>query len=395
MRRRKRLIERMKKVKKISIAILICLGITLTGCGDKGKEASKAAETEMVNVSENEGIDVFGEVKVATAKEIFIDFSCIVEKVYVKDGEKVKKGDKILSLNIEEYQATILKKENEIMLYEGQLNELGQNINPLIGEVDRLKDELSLKQGYASSDSDPEVKTFERSLMLLEEEIKQVKKEYAVNEELFNIGNLSPKELEDSKQKLNQKQEARQDLLDAIDKAKTNRNLEVSGLRAKLKSSEAQLTNTDKQKAANSLELRSKLKTAKLDLQVMKSKLNKTYIKESVIVADTDNLIVYDITCSEGTVLGGGEKPIMKIMDENTLCITVDIPEEFLGKAAVGSEASIIPYADKESEIKGKVTRIADRAIKQNGETIIKADITVQGDKKILKPGLTVDVKIH
>jgi multidrug resistance efflux pump len=126
----------------------------------------------------------------------------------------------------------------------------------------------------------------------------------------------------------------------------------------------------------------------------MNKKLSKSYIKGKDIIADTDNIIIYDLLCNEGAMIGNDKEPILKIMDENTLYISVDIPEEFIGKVDINSEAEIVPYASKDQVIKGKITRLAGRAIKQNGETIIKADIAIEGQNSILKPGLTVDVKI-
>ena len=382
-------------MKKISIIMAFCLAITLSGCQGKAKETSQTSTAETEQTTQNEGIDVFGEVKVETTREIFIDFPCTVEKIYVKDGQKIKKGDKILTLNLDDYQISMLKKQNEMGLYEGQLNELRQNINPLTSEVSRLKNELNIKQAYIQNGTDPEIKALERSMEILETDLTRAKKEYEVNKEIFDIGGISSKELEDAKRNFNSIEKDKQDIIASSEKAKTNRKLEVNGLAAALKNNEAQLTNTDKQNETSSLELESKFKIAQMDLKAMKNKLSKSYIKEKEIIADTDNMIIYEISCNEGTVLGKGEIPVLKVMDENTLFVSVDIPEEFISKVAIGSEASIIPYADKETAIKGKIIRIADRAIKQDGETIIKADIAIEGEKNILKPGLTVDVKIY
>ena len=377
------------------ICLVACLVMALTACQGKAKETSQTKSVETEQVAEKEGIDVFGEVKVSTTKEIFIDFPCLVEKIYAKDGQKIKKGDKILTLNLEDYELTMMKKQNEIALYEGQLKEMRQNINPLTSEVDRLKNELSVKQAYIQNGTDPDIKASERSLQILETDIAAAKKEYEANKEIFDIGGISSKELEDSKKILEKKEKERQDIIASIENTKTNRTLEVNRLAAEIKNNAAQLTNTDKKNQTSILELESKFKIAQMDLKAMKNKLSKSYIKGKEIIADTDNMIIYEITCNEGTVLGTGQVPVLKMMDENTLFISADIPEEFMSQVAIGSEASISPYADKAATIKGKVIRIADRAIKQNGETIVKADIAISGEKSILKSGLTVDVKIY
>lgn len=374
--------------------MILSLGIMLTGCDNKAEETAITTESE--TVTGVQGIDVFGEVKVGTTREIVVDFPATVEKIHIKDGQMVKKGDKIITLNIDEYETNILKKENEIALYEGQLHQLQQNINPLSGEVDRLNAELSIKRDYLQADKDPDVKALKRSLEIAASEADTAKKEYEVSKEIFGIGGISPKELEDAKQSLNSKEKEKKDLAADVETVKTNRKLEVNQLNAALKNNQAQITNTDKQNETAILDLQSKLKMTKVDLDLMKKKLAKSYIKEKAIIADIDNMIIYDIACNEGTIVGQGESeaPLIKSMDENTLYISVDIPEEFISQVAINSEAEIVPYASKEASIKGKVIRLADRAIKQNGETIIKADIALEGKNSILKPGLTVDVKI-
>jgi multidrug efflux pump subunit AcrA (membrane-fusion protein) len=379
----------------ISIISALCAGILLTACGNQVKETSETDTIETQQTAERQGIDVFGEVKAYTTRDIIIDFPARVEKIHIKDGEMVKKGDKIITLNFEEYETDILKKKNEIQLYEGQLKQLKQNINPLVGEVTSLRNELNIKQSYIDSDKDPEVKALQRALELAETAQKTAKKDYEVNKEIFEIGGISPKELEDSKQNLSSKEKEKDDLVSAIEMAKTNRKLEVNELRAALKSSEAQLTNTDKQNETGVLELESKLNIAKLDLGTMEKKLNKSYIKEKDIIADTDHMIIFDITCNEGTIIGKNETPVFKAMDENTLFVSVDIPEEFIGKASIGNEVSIVPYADKDKSLRGKIMRLGARAIKQNGETVVKADIKIEGEKGVLRPGLTVDAKIY
>lgn len=382
-------------MKRLGIMIMLCVSLTLAGCQGKAKEANAAAETENGQTQEKQGVDVFGEVQVGTTKEIFIDFPARVVKVHVKDGQKIKKGDKILTLDFDEYQTNIAKKQNEVALYQGQLKELQQNINPLSGEVKRIRNELDIKEAYLDGDIDPDIKVLKRSVELAEDAEKTAKKEYDSDKEIFEIGGISPQELELSRQNLNSKQKDKKDLIEKIETAKISRKLEISQLQAALHSNEAQLTNTDKENETGVLELESKLKTAKMDLEIMKNKLAKSYIVGKDIIADADNMIVYDITCSEGSLVGSGEAPSLKIMDGNTIYVSVDIPEEFISKAAIGSKADIVPYADKNQVIKGKISRLSERGIKQNGETIIKADIEAEGNQEVLKPGLTVDVKIY
>lgn len=377
------------------LIILLCLLCLFTGCNNSDQEVTNEIENTSRENRQDVSIDVFGEVQVSTIKEIIIDFPATVEKIYVKDGQKLKKGDPIISLNFDLYEIEIKKKQNEVNYYENQLTKLRQNINPLSQEVVRIQNELSIKKNYLNSDNDPEVQKLNRELEVAETALNAAKKDYEVNKEIFTIQGISEEELERSQQNLQEKEKIRNDILQQLEQVKINRKLEIDGLTASLNSVKAQLSNTDIQNASSILELEAKLQTAKLDLEIMQKKLNKSFLKEKVIVADTDNLIVYDILCNEGSMVDVNSGAIIKVMDENTVFISADIPEEFINKVNIGSKVDIVPFADKGVIIKGSVVRLSERAIKQNGETIIKADICIEGEKSILKPGLTVDIKIY
>lgn len=382
-------------VKKASIIVALCIGLMLVGCSGKAAKTSQAVNTEVKQTEEGQGIDVFGEVEVETTRDIFVDFPARVEKIYVKDGKRLNKGDKIMTLNFDEYETDIKKKQNEISQLEAQLKQLRQNVNPLIGEVNSLRQEISIKDTYLNTSNDPDILALKRSLEIADAAEKTARKEYEADKEIFGIGGISSKELEESKQNFNSKEKDKKDILESIKTAEINRRLEVEKLQAALKNNEAQLTNTDKENETGILELESRIKTAKLDLESMKNKFAKAYIQGKDIVADIDNMIICESSCNEGTILGSNENPALKAMLGDTMYVSVDVPEEFISKVVVGSQVDIVPYADKEKIIKGKVVRLAERGIKKNGETIIKADIEPQEKQDILKPGLTVDVKIY
>ena len=377
------------------VAIILCLLFLFTGCNKTDQEVNNEAETTTTQVTEEASIDVFGEVKVDTIKEIIIDFPATVDKIHVKDGQNIKKGDKIISLNFDMYEIDIKKKQSEIKSYENQLAQLRQNINPLSAEVVKINNELNVKQDYLINDSDPQVQKLKRNLTIAESAYNTAKKEYEVNKEIFDMQGISEDELELSLQNLRDKEKVKKDIIQEIEQVKIDRKLEVDQLSASLSTTKAQLSNTDVQKASEILALESKLEIAKLDLGIMQKKLSKTFLKDKAIVADINNMIVYDILCNEGSMIDTCSGAIIKAMDEDTLLVSADIPEEFINKVKIGCSADIVPYADKAVTLKGNVVRLSERAIKQNGETIIKADISIEGEKGLLKPGLTVDIKIY
>lgn len=383
----------------LSCVVILALSFLAACSGEKAARVtgsngiSEASSKESVEVKGE--LDVYGDVKVDKREEIIIDFPARVTEVYVKDGESVRKGDKLLSLDFEDYKLQIKTKENEIRMDELQLKQLMVDRNPRVIEADRIRDELRVKQGYVNTENDPDLVPLQNSLEIIEQSISTAKKQYEADQELFEAGFLAEEELKKSEQNLKSREKEKKDTLTSIEKIKTNRRLEVNGLQAQLKSTETQSSNSDTQKASNIDVLKLKIETSKLSLDVMKNKLNKAYLKGNDIVAPVDNVIIYDIYCMKGSEISIESGAVLKIMYQDTIYVTADIPEESLNFVKVGDSA-LIELADEgiTDEISGKISRISSRAIEKDGDTIVEAIITVNQGKAFLKPGLTADIKV-
>ncbi|WP_069998718.1 HlyD family secretion protein [Cellulosilyticum sp. I15G10I2] len=378
-------------VKIISICCIVSL---LTACGGRESEpANNVTYTEYID-SDKQELDVYGNVNVAKNQEIIIDFQAIVKEVYIKDGEIVNKGDKLLSLDFEDYKLQIKTKENEIHMDEIKLKELEANNNPQMLEASRIREELKVKQNYVISGEDPDLKPLQNSLEIIEQSILLASNEYEANKQLFEVDYISEETLKLSEQKLKNRQKEKEDTLTAIEKVKTNRKLEISSLNTQLKSTEIQFNNADQQKVSSIEALKLKIATSKLMLTSMKNKLDKPYLKDNAIIAPEDNLIIYDINCMKGTEINSGMGAVLKAMYQDTIYVTADIPEESIRSVRTGQSARITLADEIKEEIIGSISRVSERAIEKDGDTIIEAIIEIEKGKALLKPGLTADIKI-
>lgn len=388
----------MKLARIIKAVSLACILLLVPACGKSESESTLSGSVNTGDLSEEKDasleLDVYGDVKVDKSEEMTVDFPAKVKEVFVKDGDLVKKGDKLLSLDLEDYRLEIKTKENEIRMDELELKKLEANRNPQLLESESIREELQVKQHYLTG-SDPDLVPLENSLAIIEKSIKTAQNQYETNKQLFEIDSLSQEELTLSEQTLKSKQKEKADTLTAIEKVRTNRKLEVNALRSQLQSTKVQSSNTDQQKAFDIEKLKVKIETAKLELNFMKNKLNKPYIRGNDLIASSDNLIVYDIHCIKGTEISSEFGPLLKAMYQDTIYVTADIPEESLTHIKVGAPASVVLADEKAGVVTGKISKIANRASEKDGDTMIEAIIQINKGKELLKPGLTADIKIN
>jgi multidrug efflux pump subunit AcrA (membrane-fusion protein) len=263
----------MKKFKLNLIIAALGTVILLSGCGKKEEEA---ANTKPAVVKETKNVvEASGVVKALNSKNIVVDMptsiTVKVEGLEVKEGQNVKKGDKLVKLDLSEYNSLITQK----------------------------------------------TKSIESSQYL------------------------------------------RKDMP------------------------------TTNQKKAQDL----KIATEKQELDTLKNKINQSYISEESIVCDMDNAVVSDISYKVGDVIGSAQK-ILTLQDLNSLVVQANIDEEFIKDVQKDKSVTIIPKSDSSLRLTGKVSRIFNSAVLQNGDTVIPVEITIDNNDKKLLPNYSVDVEI-
>ncbi|MHC1750902.1 MAG: HlyD family secretion protein [Cellulosilyticaceae bacterium] len=378
-------------MKRVGV-VLILGGMSFMTIGCTVKEKPKE-QPSIAAVAKEDKIEVYGEVTVGDTQEISMDFPGIVEKVWVKEGQKVAKGDPLLTLNLDDYKAQITIKENQLKIYNLQLKAIQANVDPQTANVAQLKDTVQVKEGQLKNGKDPDIQSLEKNKVLIEDSIKLARADYETGKAVFDVGGKSKQEIDILEQTLKVKEKERDEVLLNLQKAKTTKQLEIDTLKAEIQSGTAQLSNTDSNLVSNQEVLKVQIDTTALEIKSMKEKLQKPYLKGNELIADEEGLIVYDLVCQKGTQLQSLTTPIMKTMQGNNIVVTMDIPEEYVDAVTVGDNVEIVPYTNQNQSIKGKVKYIAERAVEQYGETVVKAEVAVEEKTDLLKPGITVDVK--
>lgn len=103
-------------MKKLLTLLLLIVSVLLLGGCEKKTEDTKADVISLGAQPDKQIVEAYGVVKSADVRNVTIDFTASVEEVNVKNGQKVKKGDTLMTLNIDELKAMIKDKESDLNL---------------------------------------------------------------------------------------------------------------------------------------------------------------------------------------------------------------------------------------------------------------------------------------
>lgn len=376
----------------IGLSCVLLASFTLTGCNNEEPAIPIVEESS----TESSSLLVYGEVKVDEIKEVQIDFPARVENVTAKEGTIVNKGDCLLTLSFDDYKLQIDTLEKALEGYSLEIKGLEGNANATSASLDALSKELALKKSYASSGQDPDILPLENKLTTLMGDLQEAQELYETNKSLLEVGGVSTQEVDANKLTCDKLQEQISNTQTAITKAKDARALEITSLQSKLNATALEGNNIDTNKASKISTLQVKMEADTLSLQNMKAKLAAPYLSDNKLICENNNMLIYDITVISGSAISGLGQTLFKLMDLNTLYVTVDIPEESLSSIKIGDPVTL-KIADKniDAPITGTISRISEYATEKDGDTVVEACIAIGEGKAYLKPGLSIDAYIN
>jgi HlyD family secretion protein len=329
----------MKKRFKIMVMgiILVLAGAALVfgiagGCKRQTVKKTAASPRKAAVISQS--VEAYGTVKAREYKDLNLEFPAQITKVPVRDGRHVKLGETLIYLNINDFQAQLKSKENELNAARFEL----------------LKQEKTLRDAQAA---------YAKALRNLRDK-----------EKLLHEGALSQKEVDDYRDVVLEKEQAVTDI-----KLVLNQSHGINGIGV----------------------LQEKVRVLEYDLARMRRKLDQSFLKGNLIVSDFKNAVVYGINCAAGYTVGMGDnqqQKLLSIMNLDSLYVSAEVAEEFIKDVKVGAAAVITPLADRKRQYHGRVIQIADMAEKNNGETNVAVEISLTDGDSFLRPNFNVDVEI-
>lgn len=335
-----------------------------------------------------------GKLKAVNNQTVYLDASNKILTINKEVGDTVKQGEVILVLD----QEVELSSQKNLEALEAQLIAAKESLNSLLGagskgDILNAKAQLTqLKNGR--KDTETNIANKKVDVSNLEKDLKQAEKDLKVNEELFEAGAVSQKELDDSKDKVTT-------LSQNIDQMKAT----ITSLEASLKQIDLQIETAqfnldllnnkveDSNKKQQIASAEGQIKSLESQIYIAQNNLQNT---STNVVAPMDGVITY-LPEEEGMPVGAGSK-ILTIVDPSQLEVTCDISPYYAADLRVGLDAIIKYTGSTTIEVAGKVAKVAAVAdVKQSasGETVslpVKVEVAQPGE--VIKPGFSVDVKI-
>ena len=335
-----------------------------------------------------------GKLKAVDSQTVYLDASNKIITINKEVGDTVKQGEVILVLD----QEAELSSQKNLEALEAQLVAAKESLNQLLGAAskgDILSAQATLTQLKNNrKDTETSITNKKVDLSNLEKDLKQAETDLKVNEELFEAGALSQKDLDDSKDKvttLKQNIDQMNTAITSLESSLKQMDLQIETAQYNLDLLNNKVEDSNKKQQIASAE--GQIKSLESQIYTAKNNLQNT---STSVVAPINGVITY-LPEEEGMPVTAGSK-ILTIVDPGKLEVTCDISPYYAADLRVGLDAVIKYTGSKTIEVAGKVAKVAAVAdVKQSssGETVslpVKVEVTQPGE--VIKPGFSVDVKI-
>jgi RND family efflux transporter MFP subunit len=288
--------------------------------------------------------------------EIYLDASLKINKVFKTENQSVRKGEKIVDLDLSELNS--------------QLEQLKLSRDIQAIAIQKLKDMSGQKN------LDIAVSIAKNSLENAKENYEDSKKNYEDSLDAYAYLEISAEELDAAKKAL-----AAAKL--ALDNANSNYQAAVENFNSAQRGNSTDLETQEKNLQA------SELKISDLETKIKK-------ITESMI-SPMDG-VISQISIKEGSYTSSMQ-PAFVIINTSKLNIKAKVKEFDIKSVAVGQEVKITGDAiDKEAKVTGRLESISPFAKKNTTmsgeETVVEAVISIEQSDVQLKSGLNVSCEI-
>lgn len=359
-------------------------------------QTSKAKSLEAISSApERDNIlEAWGEVKADKTYDISIDFPSIVTDIKVKEGDRVSLGQELVTLDMSEYLGTMEKLQQQLAAGQAGLQNIVQDSSALSADIAQLEKDISTKTQELNKGTNADIKMLQTSLRLAKKEEETAKRDVENNRALYDAGSVPQNVLDQYIGILDQREKALSDIETNLEKTKSSLKTELNQLDISLKSKKAQLEQIENSNGVNTAKQNSSVAVAQVDLDIMKGKSVKDYLRLNQIISSVKNGIVQNISVINGTRLGVQNTPtmVLRLIDADSIVVSAEVDEEFIKNVTLGGTVKIVPVSDNSLSIPGIVTQISNMAVEKDGKRIIRVEIKPQDPDGTLKPGYSTDV---
>lgn len=384
-----------RKKAVVIVCGLTVLIITITVFIQK-RNSIEAMQTEDTFVTANQTAEIesWGEVRYSHIENISIDIPAVVTDMTVKEGERVMLGQSLVTLDLSEYNGNIEKLKQQLSADQAALPAAAQDISALQADIAQMQSEIARKNEEYNNSTNADLQLLQNSLNLAQKELENTKNDLQNYQSLYDAQAVTETTLNQYKTALDQCQKAVDDVKATIQKTKTALKDELNQLNISLKSKETQLSQLQLGNSANVTKQQSGISATQVDLNIMMSKTAKDYFKDNQIVSNVKNGIVQNIAVSDGDYLGvqGMPTKVLQIIDADSITVSAEVYEEFIGSVQVGESVRIVPTSAPDISLTGTVTQIPNLAVEKDGRRVVRVLVKPDDPNSLLKPGFTADV---
>lgn len=290
------------------------------------------------------------------------EISGIVTKVFVEEGDYIKKGDKILQFDVEALKIESKQASAALKIATAKFNQLKSGATD--EEIKKVKALVEQSKAIVNGK---------------ESEYQYRTENYNKMKKLYEESAVSKQSLEDAKLLMDSTRSA-------LDSAKEQ-----------LESVQYQLEMILKGARPEEIEMvEGEVERAKAALEMIQYKISKEYVLSPV------DGTIKTLYCDEGELVPAYSS-IAKIVDLNSLWVKIFVPEKELYKVSLGQEVEISADFLGGKKIMGKVFYISPEAeftpknveSKENKQEMVFAvKIRIIENMKELKPGMLVDINL-
>lgn len=374
-------------------SLIIVIGL-MGGCVSSGDEKSAGKEIQNSLV---EGIEVFGTVENRNTENIVIDIPGYVAEAPLNGDFQVSRGEKILKVDLMEYNTQLQNKESELKIKKLELEKMQLNGKLVAEQIARMEKFLAEQKKNMAQGKDPDVLAAMNDYQKASASYDFLKKQYDSKKILYENKTISESEYLKAKNDYEEAQKAMENAKLKIEITKNEKTKSINELSSDLLTKKTELGHIQSSSVAGSnvnvVILMEQIDMLQRDIEALKALYAKLNIVDGWIIAQEDG-VVSELKYKLGDKLVAGQTAFQFLKRQDRY-VKANVPEEFIKDVAVGQTAKVTPIADKSKVYSGKVTQIYDIAEVNNGETVVPIFIKLDALDQFLLPNFNVDVEIE
>lgn len=379
----------MKKIALIILAIIVVAGGIYGYISYQGAKAAKEAAASLETVVLTKGelsstISVIGTVRARQTTTLYWETTGSVEAVNVKEGDSVKRGDILASLEKDSLPQTVINAQGDLVTAQQALEDL--TIEATQAKVTAMQNITTYEE--AVRDAQYQLDNFlvptNQKNMTAVEAVRVTEEKLNAAREAFQPYKLDPFE-----------SRKRQDTKEALDLAQADYDAAVKRLKYEYALEVAQanlkkaMQDYDKYKDGP---LQAELEAAKAKVAAVQATINTQWIK-----APFDGIVTYVVPQVGDQIAQSSslaDTQAFRIDDLSKLYIDLDVAETDIGRVKIGQDATIVFDALQDKVYHGKVDSVD--MVGDTSSDIVNFTVTVEvtDADEAVRPGMTAEVDI-